>query len=63
MISYTGQALCSHCRDNTHRAKMFATHDIVHMSKCTKEPKKVENQNHIKSKDFCRVTYLIVVVV
>ncbi|KAI4454331.1 hypothetical protein MML48_9g00007697 [Holotrichia oblita] len=35
-----GQALCSHCRDNTHRAKMFSAHDIVHMSKCTKEPKR-----------------------
>ncbi|EFA04936.1 RING finger protein 207 isoform X1 [Tribolium castaneum] len=35
-----GQALCSHCRDNTHRAKMFSSHDIVHMTKCTKEPKR-----------------------
>ncbi|XP_063929985.1 RING finger protein 207-like isoform X2 [Zophobas morio] len=35
-----GQALCSHCRDNTHRAKMFAAHDVVHMTKCTKEPKR-----------------------
>nr|XP_023014620.1 RING finger protein 207-like isoform X2 [Leptinotarsa decemlineata] len=35
-----GQALCSHCRDNTHRAKMFSTHEVVHMTKCMKEPKK-----------------------
>ncbi|VEN53443.1 unnamed protein product, partial [Callosobruchus maculatus] len=35
-----GQALCCQCRDNTHRAKMFSTHEIVHMSKCMKEPKK-----------------------
>ncbi|XP_057654529.1 RING finger protein 207-like isoform X1 [Diorhabda carinulata] len=35
-----GQALCLHCRENTHRAKMFSTHDVVHMSKCTKEAKK-----------------------
>uniref|UniRef100_A0A1B6L2Z0 RING finger protein 207 n=1 Tax=Graphocephala atropunctata TaxID=36148 RepID=A0A1B6L2Z0_9HEMI len=35
--STCGQALCNHCRENTHRAKMFSTHDIVHMSKCSKE--------------------------
>ncbi|KAJ8957879.1 hypothetical protein NQ318_001875 [Aromia moschata] len=35
-----GQALCAHCRDNTHRAKMFITHEVVHMSKCNKEPKR-----------------------
>ncbi|XP_072382333.1 RING finger protein 207-like isoform X1 [Diabrotica undecimpunctata] len=35
-----GQALCLHCRENTHRAKMFSTHDVVHMSKCAKEAKK-----------------------
>ncbi|XP_022901085.1 RING finger protein 207-like [Onthophagus taurus] len=35
-----GQALCSNCRDNTHRAKMFSAHEVVHMSKCTKEPKR-----------------------
>uniref|UniRef100_A0A6P7GI09 RING finger protein 207-like n=1 Tax=Diabrotica virgifera virgifera TaxID=50390 RepID=A0A6P7GI09_DIAVI len=34
------QALCLHCRENTHRAKMFSTHDVVHMSKCAKEAKK-----------------------
>lgn len=37
-----GQALCAHCRDNTHRAKMFATHEILHMTKCIKEPKRVQ---------------------
>ncbi|XP_019875797.1 RING finger protein 207-like isoform X2 [Aethina tumida] len=35
-----GQALCVMCRDNTHRAKMFSMHEIVHMTKCMKEPKK-----------------------
>ncbi|XP_049804654.1 uncharacterized protein LOC126248059 isoform X1 [Schistocerca nitens] len=35
--STCGQALCNHCRENTHRAKMFSTHDVVHMSKCSKE--------------------------
>ncbi|XP_054267743.1 RING finger protein 207-like isoform X2 [Macrosteles quadrilineatus] len=35
--STCGQALCNQCRENTHRAKMFSTHDIVHMSKCSKE--------------------------
>ncbi|XP_063220389.1 RING finger protein 207-like isoform X3 [Bacillus rossius redtenbacheri] len=35
--STCGQALCSHCRENTHRAKMFSTHEVVHMSKCAKE--------------------------
>lgn len=28
-----GQALCKPCRENTHRAKMFSSHDIVQMSK------------------------------
>ncbi|XP_076763514.1 RING finger protein 207 [Xylocopa sonorina] len=32
-----GQALCTHCREHTHRAKMFSTHEVVHMSKCTKD--------------------------
>ncbi|XP_066260046.1 RING finger protein 207-like isoform X1 [Euwallacea similis] len=35
-----GQALCSHCRDTTHRAKMFSSHEVVHMTKCQKEPKR-----------------------
>ncbi|KAI5712896.1 hypothetical protein M8J75_012177 [Diaphorina citri] len=35
--STCGQSLCSRCRENTHRAKMFSTHDIVHLSKCAKE--------------------------
>ncbi|XP_014256132.1 RING finger protein 207-like isoform X2 [Cimex lectularius] len=35
--STCGQALCTHCRENTHRAKMFSTHDVVHMSKCAKD--------------------------
>ncbi|XP_054004193.1 RING finger protein 207-like isoform X2 [Hylaeus anthracinus] len=32
-----GQALCTHCREHTHSAKMFSTHDVVHMSKCAKD--------------------------
>ncbi|XP_043465928.1 RING finger protein 207-like isoform X2 [Leptopilina heterotoma] len=32
-----GQALCNHCREHTHRAKMFSTHEVVHMSKCAKD--------------------------
>ncbi|XP_050442851.1 RING finger protein 207-like [Adelges cooleyi] len=31
--STCGQALCKPCRENTHRAKMFSTHDIVQMTK------------------------------
>ncbi|VVC40459.1 Hypothetical protein CINCED_3A004190 [Cinara cedri] len=31
--STCGQALCKSCRENTHRAKMFSSHDIVQMSK------------------------------
>lgn len=27
-----GQALCGTCRDDTHKAKMFAQHDIIHIS-------------------------------
>lgn len=40
-ILCAGQALCSHCRENTHRAKMFASHEIMHMSKCIREPRRV----------------------
>eukprot|EP00092_Neocalanus_flemingeri_P003832 GFUD01004128.1.p1 GENE.GFUD01004128.1~~GFUD01004128.1.p1 ORF type:complete len:1203 (+),score=265.86 GFUD01004128.1:433-4041(+) len=32
-----GQALCGSCRDETHRAKMFSQHDVIHMSKKAKE--------------------------
>lgn len=32
-----GQALCTHCREHTHRAKMFSTHEVLHMSKCAKD--------------------------
>ncbi|CAG0918948.1 unnamed protein product [Notodromas monacha] len=43
-----GQALCGVCRDETHRAKMFSQHDIIHMSKRTKEiHKKVFGPNSI----------------
>ena len=34
---FSGQALCGTCRDETHRAKMFSQHDVIHMSKKTKE--------------------------
>ena len=34
---FAGQALCGQCRDETHRAKMFSKHDIIHMSMKTKE--------------------------
>ncbi|KAJ4439377.1 hypothetical protein ANN_07499 [Periplaneta americana] len=37
VLLLSGQALCNHCRENTHRAKMFSTHEVVHMSKCSKE--------------------------
>ncbi|KAK3870734.1 hypothetical protein Pcinc_024067 [Petrolisthes cinctipes] len=32
-----GQALCGHCREETHRARMFSLHDIIHMSKRGKD--------------------------
>ncbi|XP_011503717.1 PREDICTED: RING finger protein 207-like [Ceratosolen solmsi marchali] len=32
-----GQALCTHCREHTHRAKMFSSHEVIHMSKCKKD--------------------------
>uniref|UniRef100_A0A146KLE1 RING finger protein 207 n=3 Tax=Lygus hesperus TaxID=30085 RepID=A0A146KLE1_LYGHE len=35
--STCGQALCNQCRDNTHRAKMFSTHEVLHMSKMAKD--------------------------
>ncbi|XP_019769533.1 RING finger protein 207 isoform X1 [Dendroctonus ponderosae] len=34
------QSLCMVCRDTTHRAKMFSSHEVVHMTKCQKEPKR-----------------------
>jgi len=33
ITGFVGQALCKSCRENTHRAKMFSSHDIVQMSK------------------------------
>lgn len=35
-----GQALCCHCREETHRARMFSTHDVIHMSKRGREVNK-----------------------
>ena len=29
---FSGQALCGQCREETHRAKMFSQHDIIHIS-------------------------------
>ena len=37
LIFFSGQALCSQCRDETHRAKMFSKHEVIHMSKKTKD--------------------------
>ena len=31
-IFFSGQALCGQCREETHRAKMFSQHDIIHIS-------------------------------
>lgn len=36
-ILILGQALCPSCRENTHRAKMFSTHEVIPMSKCAKD--------------------------
>lgn len=48
LICIIGQALCGTCRDETHRAKMFSQHDIIHMSKRTKEiHKKVFGPNSV----------------
>lgn len=32
-----GQPLCAPCREETHRAKMFTRHEIVSLSKRTKD--------------------------
>ena len=32
LFLFTGQALCGQCREETHRAKMFSQHDIIHIS-------------------------------
>jgi hypothetical protein len=42
----TGQALCAGCRDNTHRAKMFSSHEIIHLSKFNKDGKKKVCAHH-----------------
>jgi hypothetical protein len=40
-----GQALCGPCREETHKAKMFSQHDIIHISmKVKKHSQKVEHQ-------------------
>lgn len=54
-----GQALCAHCRDATHRAKMFASHELVHMTKCQKEPKRVSILSFRTRTSF--LTYLPVI--
>lgn len=45
IVGFAGQALCTHCRENTHRAKMFASHEIMHMSKCVREPRRVRRRS------------------
>ena len=40
LINILGQALCTECKENTHQAKMFSTHEILHISKCIKETRK-----------------------
>ncbi|XP_036600248.1 RING finger protein 207 isoform X2 [Trichosurus vulpecula] len=35
-----GQPLCAHCREETHKAKMFSLHDIVALGKRTKDTHK-----------------------
>ena len=32
LFLFIGQALCGQCREETHRAKMFSQHDIIHIS-------------------------------
>ena len=58
---FTGQALCGTCRDETHRAKMFSKHDIIHMSMKTKENAKKVNRISILYLDKyqIRISYLI----
>lgn len=34
---FLDQALCGICRENTHRAKMFASHEVLPMSKFSQE--------------------------
>lgn len=43
-----GQALCKSCRENTHRAKMFSSHDIVQMSKRLEDKTEIVSQITIK---------------
>jgi hypothetical protein len=49
---FSGQALCGPCRDDTHRAKMFSQHEVIHMSKKTKEMhkkvKRAQQQNFVE---------------
>ncbi|XP_074074709.1 RING finger protein 207 isoform X2 [Macrotis lagotis] len=35
-----GQPLCAHCREETHKAKMFSRHDVVALGKRTKDTHK-----------------------
>ena len=45
-IFFLGQALCGTCRDETHRAKMFSQHDVIHMSKKAKELHRKVHKNN-----------------
>ena len=44
LFLFTGQALCGQCREETHRAKMFSQHDIIHISM---KAKKLNNKVRI----------------
>uniref|UniRef100_T1JLK1 RING finger protein 207 n=1 Tax=Strigamia maritima TaxID=126957 RepID=T1JLK1_STRMM len=39
------QAVCGNCREDTHKARMFNKHDIIHMSKRTKDVYKTCDQH------------------
>uniref|UniRef100_A0A2S2Q2D8 RING finger protein 207 n=1 Tax=Sipha flava TaxID=143950 RepID=A0A2S2Q2D8_9HEMI len=59
--STCGQALCKSCRENTHRAKMFSSHDIVQMSKrladkteiCSKHDEKISYYSNTQKHVIC----------
>lgn len=48
--NFLGQALCTPCKEKTHQAKMFAMHDVLHISKCSGESRKwcmIHEENYI----------------
>ncbi len=54
-----GQALCGPCREDTHKAKMFSQHDIIHISMKSKQrnQKVIFLSNKFFSLAFCRFIY------